>query len=375
MQGKKILYVITSGNLGGAQTHLFELISCLPESNEVHVAMGEKSWLWHQLENSRIKLHDVEALVQPVAPWQDIQALWSLCCLIRQIGPDLVHCHSSKAGFLGRIAAWVTGTPVVYTVHGWSFTEGIAQKKRRIYRILECLAAHCTNCFICVSEYDKQLGQLSIPAGREKMVTVHNGIKDFFAAKNKKGTESKPVQLVMIARFNEQKDHRLLIRAIATLKKEKILLQVNLVGCGPYLEKMKLLVTQYELQDYIVFLGMRDDIVHILSKQDAFVLVSKWEGFPISILEAMRQGLAVVASDVGGVREAVRDGESGFLIPRGDLQCLTDRLRQICLQPQLRQQMGENGKRFYEQNFTLEKMAQKTFSIYDHVLAETAHAN
>lgn len=371
MVEKKLLYVITTGIFGGAQTHLYDLISCVPASNEVHVVMGEKAWLWQQLANKNIVLHQIPELLQPISLVHDISAMWKIKRLIHGIHPDLIHCHSTKAGFLGRIAAHMEAVPVIYTVHGWAFTDGVPGKKRKLYRLFEQVAARFTDQFICVSEYDRQLGMRCMPASRSKMLTVHNGVRPLTIVKKLDALPNygdQITRLVMVARFNKQKDQALLVKAIAKLRQEKIPVQLSFVGEGPSAMAVEKLAEDLDVVDCVQFLGARDDVNQILRSCDAFVLISKWEGFPISILEAMRQGLPVVASDVGGVSEAVCDGVTGFLVSRGNLTELVAALRKICLQPDIRSRLGLNGKSFYEENFTLNIMTKKIFDIYDRIL-------
>jgi glycosyltransferase involved in cell wall biosynthesis len=210
-----------------------------------------------------------------------------------------------------------------------------------------------------------------MPASRSKMVTVHNGVKPLTIVKKLDALpnyDDQITRLVMVARFNKQKDQALLVKAIAKLRQEKIPVQLSFVGEGPSAMAVEKLAKDLDVVDCVHFLGARDDVNQILRSCDVFVLISNWEGFPISILEAMRQGLPVVASDVGGVSEAVCDSVTGFLVPRGNLAKLVAALRKICLQPDIRSRLGLNGKSFYEENFTLNVMTKKIFDIYDRIL-------
>jgi glycosyltransferase involved in cell wall biosynthesis len=110
-----------------------------------------------------------------------------------------------------------------------------------------------------------------------------------------------------------------------------------------------------------------------LAEAQAFFLISNWEGFPRSILEAMRAGLPVVASAVGGIDESVRDGETGFVIPRGDVEGLRARIEQLLLDPELRTRLGENGRARYERFFTLAHAVEATLAVYRTVLEEREH--
>nr|WP_297861133.1 glycosyltransferase [Meiothermus sp.] len=170
----------------------------------------------------------------------------------------------------------------------------------------------------------------------------------------------------MVARFAVPKDHGLLLQALADLQEQPW--EVELIGDGPMQSLAEEQAARLGIGDRVRFLGARKDVAECLAQAHIFVLASNYEGFPLSILEAMRAGLPVVASNVGGVAEAVIDGETGFLVPRGDVHALRSRLAQLIENPQLRTQMGMAGRARYKAHFTLEQMLEKTLAVYEKVL-------
>ena len=146
----KVLYIITNGNLGGAQVHLNELIVGLPDHVLVYVVMGERLWLWDKMLGRNVELFHVSTLVRAISIMDDIKTIYYLTKIINKVCPDIIHCHSSKAGLLGRIAGGICRKPVVFTVHGWAFTEGVPWKKKIVYQFIERLTARWTNRIICV---------------------------------------------------------------------------------------------------------------------------------------------------------------------------------------------------------------------------------
>jgi glycosyltransferase involved in cell wall biosynthesis len=170
----------------------------------------------------------------------------------------------------------------------------------------------------------------------------------------------------MVARFSEQKDHELLLQAIARIKADRAY-EVDLVGDGPLMEASRRTAEELGIGGRVRFLGARNDVPQLLAKAQAFLLISKWEGFPRSILEAMRAGLPVIASDVGGVKELVKDGETGFLIPRGDLHTMIDRIGRVVEEPVLRITMGKKNRRYFLEHFTYDRLLAKTTDVYREV--------
>jgi glycosyltransferase involved in cell wall biosynthesis len=158
------------------------------------------------------------------------------------------------------------------------------------------------------------------------------------------------------------------------LKNNNIKFQASLVGDGPLMPDMVNLSSALDLDRQVKFLGKRTDIAEILSKHNVFVLTSNWEGFPLSILEAMRAGLPVVASDVGGVRESVIDNVTGFLIPKGNVHCLAERLQELNHNVSLRNTLGLKGRQQFRQYFTAGIMMKKVMEVYDAIVPRVDQA-
>jgi len=364
----RILYLITQGILGGAQTHILHLASHLNPEFDVHVAMGVKGPLWDKLTDRGIPVYHVPSLVRNVSLVADFKGFAEIMRLLKNIKPDLISTHSSKAGILGRLAANICNVPAVFTAHGWAFTEGVSERKRRFYIGAERVAARWADKIICVSEHDRRLACNFNVGQTKQLTTIHNGMPlstDEYLAEPRKENPG----LIMVARFSEQKDHQLLLKAISDIHTDKAF-KLDLVGDGPLLPRCRELVKELRLDDKVNFFGSRTDVPELLAKAQVFMLISRWEGFPRSILEAMRAGLPVIASDVGGARESVIDNETGFLIPRDDIMTLKDRLLKLINDPDLRVKMGQLGHKRFLQNFTFKQMANKTVKVYEEVLSK-----
>lgn len=362
----KILYFITTPDRGGAQTHLLDLISGFKNSHELVVVTGEEGFLTTELAKLSVRFLLIEALQRDINLVQERIVMAKLNEILDVEQPDLLHCHSSKAGILGRLSANKQNIPVVFTVHGWSFEQGIAPLRRIVFEKTEQWIAKRVpqQMLITVSEASRQLGLKAKIASDDRIVTIRNGIAP--EGPVWQNPHNDPVKLVMVARFSEQKDQRLLI---ATVAKEALNCQLLLIGSGPYYQDIQDWSAKNGFDKAVQFLGERGDVAELLASSDVFVLTSLYEGFPISILEAMRAGLPVVASDVGGVNEAVIDQKTGYLIPRGDASVLADRLRLLINNADLRQEMGRAGRQLFLDKFTKQVMLEKTQAVYEKALA------
>lgn len=363
----KVLFIITRADtVGGAQVHVRDIASYLiGKGHHVQVITGIKGSYNQSLSEWKIPNIACDTLKQPIKPYKDGKTLAQLTHLIREYQPDLVSTHSSKAGILGRLACKLTQTPCLFTAHGWAFTEGVPEPKKTIYRNLELIAAPLASRIICVSEHDRQIG-INAGMNPQKLLTVHNGRPEISKELLAEPSSNNPVSIVMVARFDQQKDHETLLRAVKNFPE----IQLNLIGDGPQLEEVQHLVQKLNLTDRANFLGFCSDVTPYLAKANIFALISHWEGFPRTIIEAMRAGLPIVATDVGGVREAVVDGVTGFCVPSKDIRSLQDRLSKLITSSQLRQEMGRAGRKRYEKEFTFQSMFEKTFQVYETILSE-----
>jgi glycosyltransferase involved in cell wall biosynthesis len=355
----KALILITRAELGGGQTHVADLLRGLRDEFDLELGTGEQGYLTEIAEQLGVPWHVLPDLVQPISPLRDLKALHQCLRLLRRVRPDVIHAHTSKAGVIGRLAGSLADIPSIFTAHTWCFAEGTSWKWRTIGTPLERMAARVSSRIITVSNANRDLALEHRIAGPEKFVTVHNGIPDC-PPRAPRHSNVVP-RIVMVARFSQQKAQSLLVEALAGLN---VPFRLAFVGEGPLRQGVQRQVEALGLTDRVDFLGQRMDIPEILETSDIFALFTKWEGFPISILEAMRAGLPVVASDVNGVREAVTDGHSGFLIPPGAVHEFRDRLSQLLQDAGLRRRMGLAGRRRFEREFTANSMIRKTATLY-----------
>jgi glycosyltransferase involved in cell wall biosynthesis len=368
----KIAYVITRANpIGGAQVHVRDLsLALLKRGHQPVVLTSGSGDYMDNLRSAGVPTITLDMEVA-ISPLRDLRALRQLRGALKMLQPDLVSTHSSKAGALGRVAARSLNVPVIHTAHGWSFTVGIPTRQAAFYRRVEWLAALLAAKIITVSDFDRQLAISQGVAAGDKVVTIHNGMPDIDPNMRADPSRS-PVRMAMVARFEPQKDHSTLFHALAGLKDQ--LWHLDLIGDGPLLPQAQELTRTLGLADRCHFWGQRMDVDARLAEVQAALLITNWEGFPRSILEAMRAGLPVIASSVGGVAESVRDGETGFTVPRGDVHVLRARLQQLLVDADLRTRMGRRARKVYEQKFTLEHTVTRTLRVYQELIEDAQPA-
>jgi len=358
----KILILITKTDIGGAQIHVLELIRGLRHRYDFILAVGEEDFLARKVRSEGVEVVVLSHLIRPLSLKQDSLGFKEIRDLLKATQPALLHAHSSKAGVLGRLAARSVGVPVLFTAHGWAFTEG-AHPVRRLYGWgIEFLLSFISDGIVTISDYDTQLARrLGVGLGRKKWL-VKNCVGTCQVAKT--GPNLPPV-IISVGRLSPVKNQVLLLKALARLQQPYL---AWIVGEGEQRGAIEQTCRELGLQNRVELLGEVEDCDSLLAKADVFVLSSNYEGLPLSVLEAMSAGLPVVATEVGGVAEAVIDSQTGFLVPRLNADYLARRIDELLADDQKRQQMGQAGYQLYEQQFKLENLVEGMERVYAQVL-------
>ncbi len=332
--------------------------------HEVQVVVGQKGTLTQRLEALNVKVICIPNLKREISPKDDIACYKDIKNILKSENPDIVISHSSKAGILCRLACHKLEIPNAFTVHGWSFTPGVKGLKRYVYLAMEKVMGKFSDHLITVSQFDFDLGAKNKIVPTSKMRVIYNGSPDFFVEPTSK--EEGVLNILMTARFSYQKDHLTFFKALQELKDQPV--HVDLVGHGDLYDHFAALSKEMKIDHLITFHGESNDIPYFLNKSDIFVLTSRFEGLPLSICEAMSVGLPIVASDVGGVHEMVKDGHNGYLIPKEDSNYLTQKLLKLVQDRELIQQLGKNSRRTFLDTFSTHQMAAATEKYLEEIL-------
>lgn len=372
----RVLQVITRAHIGGAPQHVLSILRGLRSRIQVELAVGCEGQLSEAARREGFPVHVVPHLVRSVRPWEDLAATRSFRKLLQDRRPDLVHAHTFKAGAVARLAGFMEGVPTIYTPHGWRFMPGSPKLWKWIgpgvERVLGRLAARV----VCVSEYEKRLALELGVVPEEKLVVIANGIPELpMGMQGGERTKTRrehgeAIRAVMVGRFEAPKDQATLLRALARVADVNITLEF--VGDGPMRRSTENLAEALGLRNRVRFLGERNDVPELLSEADLFILSSWFEGLPLALLEAMRSGLPVIASRVGGVTEAVIDGVTGILVPPGDPEALARALARMAASPRERVEMGQAGRRLFVARFREERMLVEIEALYKDTARQAA---
>lgn len=358
----RILFIITKGNnIGGAQTYVLELAKKFRDKGYfVEFIVGTKGFLTDKLDTENISFVHIPELSNSFNPFINLKSLIKIIFYLKKNNPNIVSLNSSKAGFLGRIACFWAKVPAVFTVHGWSFTDGIESKRKIIYSTLERLVKKYCQAWIVVSKFDYEMGINSKVSRRKDTHIIHNGVEIKQPNNHRVELKSRPISIVVTARHDKQKDYLTIFKALQLVNNVK----VYLLGDGPLIERNKKVARELNVIDKLIFVGFTSEVQRYLRNADIFLLITNWEGFPFSILEAMNNQLPVIATDICGISEAVVNGNTGFLVKPNSPQILAEKLNLLVNNGAMRSKMGNNGYTFLKDNFSLDSMFQKTEDVF-----------
>lgn len=353
--------------LAGIAGHIEDVINALAErGHEVWIVTGEGIWT-DRLRDRGFTVVVIDSMGRAIDPRADAASGAALLGHVRRQRPDVLALHGAKAGALGRLVGVLTRTPVTYTPHAWAFDDGVPEAEAKRYRVLERGLARLPGRILAVSEREREVG-LAAGVGRpQQYEVIHNGVGDVDASCGADPT-GQPPTVLMVARFEPQKDHDTLLRALATVT--DLAWTCQLAGSGPRRAELEALSADLGLSDRVQFLGHVQDMPALLASSQVFAMLSHWESFPLSILEAMRAGLPCLVSDVGGNSEAVTEGVSGHLVPAADVAQAGVALRRLFSDPSHRQALGQAGRQRFEADFKAEAMVSRLEQVYLRLAAQ-----
>jgi glycosyltransferase involved in cell wall biosynthesis len=367
---KKILYVITKSNFGGAQRYVFDLATHLPkDSFQVTVALGgtgEKDGriglLGERLTAAGVPIIPVRNFMRDVSFLRDIRALAELVQMMRRERPDVVHLNSTKAVMLGALAGRIARVPrIIATVHGWASNEKRPWWQRVCIRVLESVGMCLAHTTIVVADADATPGT----------VVIHNGImppplltRD--EARHELGIPATAFVVGSIGELTRNKNYASLVRAAELIHRTHPTVTLALIGDGEERTNLEplLLGAGFTAQSLI---GFKADAASYLYAFDVFVLPSLKEGLPYVLLEAGYAGLPVIATSVGGVPEVIVHEQTGLLVRPENANELEHALTRYLEDDALRTRMGSALHAHVTETFSLERMIVTTTAQYEHL--------
>ena len=388
----RVLRVIARLNVGGPSLHVSYLSEGLAERGyrttlaAGTISKGEGSMAFIAEERG-IEIESIRGLQRDVAPLKDIAAVKCLRDIIRRDRPHILHTHTAKAGTVGRTAARLSGDArppvVVHTFHGHMLKGEFDPVRTRAFRAIERNLARSTDALVAVSpEVRDELVEVGV-APASKFAVVRLGIElsermagasDGASIRASLGIPADRFCVGWVARMSAVKQPEDVLRTIRELRNRGVDAALIMIGDGPERATLEARARELDLVEGIHFVGFQNDVGPWFHAFDVLLLTSRSEGTPVSAIETLASGRPVVATDVGGTRDVVHDGVSGFLVPFGDVSAGADRLERLARDPALRARMGAAGQTVALSSYGVPRLVDDIDRLYRALLTEKGYS-
>lgn len=387
----RIMHISTRLILGGSQENT--VLSCEGQVRNGHAVSlvfgpiyGPEGSLLQRVREFQVDGRGIDAietphLVRELAPFKDWRCYHDLRRVIRDWQPDVVHTHSSKAGIIGRMAAWKERVPaVIHTIHGLPFHPYEKKWRNSIYIASERYAAKRCHMILCVADAMRDQA-LAVGIGRpEQYETVYSGMETEAFLKPKWSRDAVRTELRIredefilgtIARLAELKGHDDLLDGLAPLMRSRPAIRLLWVGNGWWRARLEERIAALGLKGRVILTGLvpPDEVPKYLMACDALAHPSYREGLPRTVPQALLSGIPAIAYDVDGTSEVCRPGETGLLVEPGDTRRLAEGVEWMMDHPAERLAMGERGRALCAERFSAERMVDHLETVYATVLA------
>lgn len=376
----RILHIITNLPVGGAQDNTLITVEKLDRSKyDVSLMCANQGrWVKRALAMKDLNVIFVNELTRRIHIFNDFIAFWKIYNIIKIQNFEIVHTHSSKPGFLGRIAAKLAGVPIIiHTIHGFPFHDFMNPLLKRFFIHVERFLSQLSDKLITVSTLNLEKAVKLRFANRRKFMNIYSGI-DFekFDVDVNPEAKRKDLRILngekivgMVGRLSEQKAPLDFVKAIPEVLKVRQDVRFLLVGDGELREKTLKLSRKLHVDSQLTILGFREDVPELLHIFDVFVLTSLWEGLGRSLTEAMYTGRAVVATNVEGVPELVKNGETGILVEPKDVKSIAKGIISLLSDEKKAAKMGYAAAQRINESFRAGVMVRNLERVYQNLIS------
>jgi glycosyltransferase involved in cell wall biosynthesis len=371
----KVFHIITKLELGGAQGNTLYTCAHLDRAGfSAELVCGPGGILDTQAKSGAYPAHFVPELVREINPLKDIAACIKLYRLLKKHKPHIVHTHSSKAGILGRLAAKLAGVPVIiHTFHGFGFTPGQKPPVRAVFVFAEKFCARFSTALIFVSKANMDEARKRGFCDKGNWRLIRSGIKlsDYPPEKpDRAGTLASLAlppdarYVLCIGNFKPQKNPLDFVRVAAEVAKKMPDIFFVCTGDGELKNAARDLALKNGIAGRCRFPGWRGDAPQLLACAEAFTLTSLWEGLPRAVVEALKSGAPCALYATDGVRDIIRDGENGFIVPPGNAAALAEKISALLGDAALRARMADAARTTDLKEFDIDEMVKSQERLY-----------
>ncbi|MBI4534963.1 MAG: glycosyltransferase family 4 protein [Ignavibacteriae bacterium] len=378
----RVAHLITNFAFGGAQDYLLLIVRGLDQTKFEPIVAGRMEGDWAEMVQSLpgVQAYDIPALCRPISLWNDAKSIFQIKKFCEERKVEILHTHSSKAGVVGRLGgsfARVGG--IVHTVHGFSFNEFMPPWTKIVFVGIEKAMSRFTTSLLLYSNGDRETARKLGIGARRSVETFYYGIDfspferpvDRAAVRRSLGFNDRHKVIGFTGRFSDQKGLHILVEAFACLSKEVPNARLLLVGDGHLRGQLEIQARSLGVHNHVVITGFRSDVPAYLAAMDLFAMTSLWEGLSRSLAEAMYAKLPVIATDVGGTSDAIRNNETGWLIKPNSVNAAVEAMEDALSNPDKARRLAECGYQWARRAFDMDTMHKRIAELYEQLAEGT----
>lgn len=378
----KVVRIITRLNIGGPAVHVVLLSEGVNkdrfETILVTGALGKGEEAYRKEGQVKADARFITSMKRVISPINDLRAFYNLFTLLKKEKPFIVHTHTAKAGFLGRLAATLAGVPVrVHSFHGHVFHSYFGRVQTKMFILIERFFATFTDKVVVVSDSIKEdiCGRFKIAdRTRTSVIRLGHDLDRFkgpapFKGRLRKelGIADDTVLIGSVGRLTAVKNHKMLLDAARILGGNA---RFVMIGDGELRKELEDYAAKLGLKDSVYFAGWHKEMPDVYADMDIVALTSLNEGTPLALIEAMASGKAVVATSVGGVPDLIIDGKTGLLVRKGDAPAFAKALAGLIADTGFRARLGKEASEFAYSNFSKNRLISDIENLYEELISE-----
>ncbi|EHK2853233.1 glycosyltransferase family 4 protein [Vibrio parahaemolyticus] len=361
---KIVQFITRSDTVGGAQKYILETSDRFhQDGHDVTIVAGGDGVFSKEVERVGLKYINLDTIVREFSFFNDLKSVFSFRDLVKSLQPEVVIIHSAKAGLVGRLALIGVNTKVIFIAHGWSHIRSSRIFGRKLYSVIESKMSLLCDKVICISKQDLDFANEKLMIPKKKTSLIYSGVRDPLTYK--KTSYNAEYNLLTVTRFQHPKDFSTVLTAMREVEKVHGSWIITVLGDGEQFEYYKHKTAELGFSGKIKFLGFKEDLDEFYKECDLVFLISKSEGLPLSLIEAMSYRKLIIASNVGGVCELIEHGVTGYLVPPSDPNALSQTIIDVLSKTKKELEIiGDNSYEKYRNEFNFEQMIHKLYKHF-----------
>lgn len=370
---KKIRVLHIAEAAGGVERYLETLFKYNDNDKVENILVCSQNYDSKKFKNIANRVIVLQ-MVHNIAPKSDLKVEKKIRSIIKQLKPDIVYAHSSKAGAFARIAALGLKNKVIYNPHGWAFNMQQSAKKKEMYRWVEKISAHFCDKIVCISDAERESALREKICKPDKLKVIYNGIdieeieKTSPMSRTQLGIPKDAFVVGMVGRISKQKAPDTFVKAAKLIKEKIPNAYFLIVGDGELRDKIENLINQYNLSSSFLITGWVNNPTAYMKIMDIGMLLSRWEGFGLVLPEYMACGVPIVATSVDAIPNIIRDGVNGVLVDKDNIQLIAKIIKKIVIDTGFKQDIIKNEQYVVEEKYNAKRVWHETNSMYQLLL-------